>query len=413
MKPCDMPAFLSSLTFLTLEILVGPRAVAQREKLPAPPFEAEVTVAMANVRSGPSHEATILGTVQRGARLAVVDCLPNCNAEGGWAVLSEGAIPLSLLTQVGLHERIPPPIEQHYVYGSVRRSGARVYEAPDPRAKVVKHVSPGFVIALMIDNALANTSWMRRLKGGFVRRTDLRLLSPSRLQGEKVPHLPLGFAWRATVVSDSSAASDLTRPLPKYSHLPVVEELRTKVRVEGGFLPKNAMRIAHRQARPPEIPEGAKWVHVDPSQQTLVAYEGDHPVFATLVSTGVAGKRTHMGLHRLWLKTVHDLMHGVDYYVEEVPYTLYFARGQALHGAFWHDRFGRAVTHGCVNLSMADAEWLFVWAPPPLPESWHSITPPRGMTSLWVLVANSESALTLVAKKVPAGNSKATGINLP
>jgi hypothetical protein len=91
---------------------------------------------------------------------------------------------------------------------------------------------------------------------------------------------------------------------------------------------------------------------------------------------------------------------GDDYYVEEVPYTLYFARGQALHAAFWHDRFGRPITHGCVNLSMADAEWLFDWAPPPLPREWHSITPPPEMASLWVLVANGYSAPPAIAEVV-------------
>ena len=62
-------------------------------------------------------------------------------------------------------------------------------------------------------------------------------------------------------------------------------------------------------------------------------------------------------------------------------------KGRALHGTFWHDGFGRRRSHGCVNLSVADAEWLFRWAPPELPGGWHAVAPRalrRGM--LWVQV---------------------------
>jgi hypothetical protein len=59
----------------------------------------------------------------------------------------------------------------------------------------------------------------------------------------------------------------------------------------------------------------------------------------------------------------------------------------ALHGTFWHDRFGRRASHGCVNLSMADARWLFDWAPPRLPSGWSAIWPlETHFPSLWVLV---------------------------
>jgi hypothetical protein len=69
--------------------------------------------------------------------------------------------------------------------------------------------------------------------------------------------------------------------------------------------------------------------------------------------------------------------------VEEVPHALFFHREQGFHGTFWHDRFGTPVSHGCVNLSLADAEWLFDWAPPRLPPGWHAVTPLAGQESLW------------------------------
>jgi hypothetical protein len=75
------------------------------------------------------------------------------------------------------------------------------------------------------------------------------------------------------------------------------------------------------------------------------------------------------------------------YFVDEVPDAMFFRRGLALHGTFWHDRFGRRMSHGCVNLSLADAAWLFAWGPPRLPEGWHGIEPGQaGLPTLEVLI---------------------------
>ena len=73
--------------------------------------------------------------------------------------------------------------------------------------------------------------------------------------------------------------------------------------------------------------------------------------------------------------------------MEEVPSTMYFHMSEALHGAAWHERFGTAVSHGCVNLSPLDARWLFAWAPPDMPVGWHSVLPDHAdLTTLWVSV---------------------------
>lgn len=62
-----------------------------------------------------------------------------------------------------------------------------------------------------------------------------------------------------------------------------------------------------------------------------------------------------------------------DYFAEEVPYVMHFDWGRALHGTYWHDSFGTEKSHGCVNLSMQDAKWLFEWADPQLPDGWHTV----------------------------------------
>lgn len=140
------------------------------------------------------------------------------------------------------------------------------------------------------------------------------------------------------------------------------------------------------------LPDGLgaeeKWIDVDLAQQTLVAYEGARPVYATLVSTGrimVPGdpeldRRTPPGDYRITSKHVATTMDGdsaVDgpYSIEDVPYVMYFQLAYALHSAFWHNRFGRTKSHGCVNLAPLDARWVFDWSLPAVPAPWHGAYP--------------------------------------
>lgn len=108
--------------------------------------------------------------------------------------------------------------------------------------------------------------------------------------------------------------------------------------------------------------DGKRWVEVDLSDQTLVAWQGDVPVFQTTVSTGKPGYRTLPGTFRVYVKYPVTRMRGADYDTPNVPWTMYYYRGFALHGAYWHDNFGTPVSHGCVNLRVPEAEALFNWA---------------------------------------------------
>jgi lipoprotein-anchoring transpeptidase ErfK/SrfK len=118
--------------------------------------------------------------------------------------------------------------------------------------------------------------------------------------------------------------------------------------------------------QPDGLRPGEKWIDVNVSTQTLVAYEGSAPVYNALVSTGTANHPTVTGQFRIWLRFRSQDMNGYrlgyDYYLKGVPYVQYFYQDYALHGTFWHSNFGHPMSHGCVNLSPADAEWLFHWA---------------------------------------------------
>lgn len=116
----------------------------------------------------------------------------------------------------------------------------------------------------------------------------------------------------------------------------------------------------------PEI-DTNKWVSVDLFEQVAIAYEGNEPVFATLVSSGLPAWSTEEGLFHVYVRYPRTVMSGADgqkdfYYLEEVPWTMYFNKDMALHGTYWHDGFGYRHSHGCVNLSITDAKWLYDWA---------------------------------------------------
>jgi hypothetical protein len=153
----------------------------------------------------------------------------------------------------------------------------------------------------------------------------------------------------------------------------------------GGFwvhLPE--LKIAKPQI-PNDIGQDEKWIDVDLTRQQLVAFEGQKPVFATLISSGRRNREdpehdfpTPAGTFRIREKHVTTTMDGDvasdgPYSIEDVPWVMYFQGSYALHGAFWHDAFGNMRSHGCVNLSPEDARTLFAWADPQLPPGWHGV----------------------------------------
>lgn len=119
--------------------------------------------------------------------------------------------------------------------------------------------------------------------------------------------------------------------------------------------------------RPQGVGPAERWIDVNLANQTLTAYEGDAAVFSTLVSSGTWQHPTVTGQFRTWIKyesqTMNGYLLGYDYYLEDVPYVMYFFNDYAIHGAYWHNNFGVPMSHGCVNVSPADAGWLFNWAP--------------------------------------------------
>ncbi len=154
----------------------------------------------------------------------------------------------------------------------------------------------------------------------------------------------------------------------------------------GKWLRKQDIVIARKPDEWPEHGKGTqKWIDISIIKQTLILWEGDKPVFATLISTGQDGmgdpkttKSTPRGTFRIRDKHVTATMDanevGNKFELRDVPWVEYFEAGYAMHAAYWHDVYGTARSHGCVNLSPIDARKVFLWTDPPIPQGWHGVS---------------------------------------
>ena len=107
---------------------------------------------------------------------------------------------------------------------------------------------------------------------------------------------------------------------------------------------------------------GVHWFDVDLSDQRMYAYEGDTLVNTFVVSTGTWQTPTVTGKFKVWIKLRSAPMSGPGYYLPDVPYIMYFYGDYGIHGTYWHNNFGVPMSHGCVNLSIPDAEWAYNFA---------------------------------------------------
>jgi len=195
-------------------------------------------------------------------------------------------------------------------------------------------------------------------------------IAQARLADQK---LSLPFGWVVPDTLDVRARPGVGTGNPVLAQLahnqvlPILEEANVGgarwYRVaEQQWVEARQVGVARKRARPSSIASNALWVAVNLSQQTAVAYEGDQPVFAALVATGLPGTPTVQGVFRTQRRLETGKMSGPGYYIEDVTWTCYFYGGYALHTAYWHDKFGRPRSHGCVNLSPYDAWWIYQWS---------------------------------------------------
>src|SRR5574340_137074 len=125
----------------------------------------------------------------------------------------------------------------------------------------------------------------------------------------------------------------------------------------------------------------ARWIDVNLAEQTLAVYQEHRLVFATMIASGMEPFWTRPGTFQIQSKVESETMRNNDpsdfYYLENVPWTMYFDGPRALHGAYWRTRFGYPQSHGCVNLSVGDSHWIFDWA---TQGDWVFVHDPTGQT---------------------------------
>jgi L,D-transpeptidase catalytic domain len=105
-----------------------------------------------------------------------------------------------------------------------------------------------------------------------------------------------------------------------------------------------------------------RWIEIRLDSQRLVAWEGKRSVYAIVVSTGKPAYPTPVGTFKIQSKLPIARMQGQGYDVPDVPNAMYYSGNYAIHGAYWHHSFGTPVSHGCTNVALDHAKWLFEWA---------------------------------------------------
>ncbi len=135
------------------------------------------------------------------------------------------------------------------------------------------------------------------------------------------------------------------------------------------WIPQHLIARVVPNTTPPPGVDGGRWIEINLHEQTLSVYDNYQLVFATLIASGVEPYWTRPGLFQIYEKLETTPMSGSfeadrsdAYYLEDVPWTMYFDQKRALHGAYWRANLGFPQSHGCVNMSIGDAHWVFNWA---------------------------------------------------
>jgi lipoprotein-anchoring transpeptidase ErfK/SrfK len=364
------------------------------------------------VMSTPSSSSARRGSAAKEARLPLFGSRsgPGCRARwlsvgpnawmcGDHVELSRGApIPASAMTHPPSSDGLP--FRYYFVGpdGSYGYRRVREIEVGNPDMQL----DAGFAVAVVEERSLDGASYGHTGADLWVPMRDLAPARPLGFSGEVLEpatrtSIPFGWvvAKEAELHRSASLASRLRESVAQFLRVEILEE-STKgepmYRVgPDRWLRAKDVRRPTMAPPPPEVDVEAKerWVDVELATQTLVAYEGDRAVFATLLSSGKgrpgSGNETRKGTFRIWAKLDTAHMDNLEqenanryYRMENVPWVQFFDKGIGLHGAYWHRSFGNVRSHGCINLAPLDAQRLFSFTTPRLPAGWTAVLPSDG-----------------------------------
>lgn len=362
-----------------------------------------------------------IGSAHRDVRLPVFAAVRGPGCRAAWLRVGPRAwmcadtlelstappVPAALRTLVDSPDGLP--YAYHFVGpgGSFGYRDARLVDVGTPDFQL----EPGFAVAVVETRFVDGERYGRTGNDLWVPMRDLGPVHASTFQGVDVapgatPGTAAPFAWVVTRTARTYAGPSRARPggesLAQFVKVDVLEEKTGAFPGAPTFLRIDDDRwidaddVRRPTFEPPpsdvQVAAGEKWIDVDLATQTLVAWQGDRPVFATLVSTGKGRQgtpnATPRGVHRIWVKLLSSNMDNLEdenasrwYRMENVPWVQYFSKGVGLHGAFWHRSFGHVRSHGCVNLAPLDSQRLFHFTEPRLPAGWTAVLPSNGSSS--------------------------------
>jgi L,D-transpeptidase-like protein len=267
---------------------------------------------------------------------------------------------------------------------------------------LAKRMVAGFYIAIDKTFRWNGRSWYKTTKGLVTPSDRMWQTTGSSFKGVELDaatyKLPMAWVYGGTktaatfTIDEAAKTIKNAKSIERFVPIPLTGktvEFQGKEYAEltdGSFIKKSQVRITEPGPPPQGLSENERYVDVDLSTQTLVAFEGSRPVYATLISSGKHSRdkdkdhSTPTGEWRVREKHITTTMDGdgtaagdLPYSIEDVPFVQYYYRSFALHAAFWHSNFGVQMSHGCVNLSPLDAKWLFFFTGPHLPEGFHGV----------------------------------------
>jgi len=256
---------------------------------------------------------------------------------------------------------------------------------------------PGFVYVSYVDRVDTGHGIYYMLpSGGWIPGKGARVGEYSAFQGLQFYSTPPNsFAWPLPFYSGSipvQTSPGYNEPLTDiilYPYVNLVQVYETKnvggvdwnMIGPGQWVEARILAEVTLNTIPPEGVTNGRWIDVDLAEQTLAVYDNNRLVFATVIASGLEPFWTRPGLFQIYQKKEVETMRNSDptdyYYLDNVPWTMYFDKARALHGAYWRTRFGYPQSHGCINLSVGDAHWLYNWA---VEGDWVNVYDPTGLT---------------------------------
>ncbi len=386
--------------------------------VPVPPADGPRLGALANIApvfDRPSQRGNRIGYLHAGATVArAVSPFSTTGCDGGWYPIrprgfvcagTVATIDLGhpTLTAMAIRPKMDAPLPYTYARAVRDTTLYEVDPARESRVRALGELRAKSGMAVVgswgaSDDQGKTLRLAMMTDGHFVAAEDLEAAQPSRFEGaplDDATKLPLAFVVKRGVRAWSLDGEDAQKEktLEYHARLPLSGRFRTVHGVEfwataddRWVRQKDVTLVRERHEFPPFATDDQKWIDVSVVTGTLVAYEGKKPVFATLVSVGrdrlgapestaitQRGEFEVVGKHvTLAGRDPNSLEDGIA--IHDAPWVLELASGQFLLGAYWHDRFGIEHGPGNIELSPADAAWLFRWTDPELPENWHGVT---------------------------------------